>query len=142
MPYAAELRALFPTLVLEVAGYKSSYIQKKVLSVLRTVNLEEKRNSYPPALSGGEQQRVAVARAIVGNPKIILADEPTGSLDEAAAGVIVKLIKKFHLSGATVIIATHDHSIIRRIKGRTIHLSGGLLDRGHAPPDDKPLPRQ
>lgn len=115
-------------LVLEVAGYKQSYIQKKVASVLRNVGMEEKMNAYPPSLSGGEQQRIAFARAIVGDPKIILADEPTGSLDSEAAKIIMKLLDDYHHRGTTVIIATHDKSIIRRTKGRVIYLNEGRLE--------------
>ncbi len=114
-------------LVLEVAGKNQRYIQKKVSSVLRTVGMEERLNAYPPSLSGGEQQRIAVARAIVGEPKIILADEPTGSLDSDSASIIITLLKGFHDRGATVIIATHDNSIISKAKGRVIHLKEGEM---------------
>ncbi len=114
-------------LVLEVAGNKRSYINKKVNSVLRTVGIENKMNSYPPSLSGGEQQRVAVARAVVGDPKIILADEPTGSLDSESANVIMNLLKGFHIRGATVIVATHDKELIRNTNGRVIYLREGHL---------------
>lgn len=114
-------------LVLEAKGKANKTTQKKVRSVLRIVDMEKKQNAYPPTLSGGEQQRVAVARAVVGDPKIILADEPTGSLDTASAGVIIDLLTKFHSRGATVITATHDESLVQKIGGRVLRLENGRL---------------
>jgi cell division transport system ATP-binding protein len=115
------------SLVLEAAGQKRRLIQKKVKSVLRTVGMEPRHNSLPPSLSGGEQQRVAIARAVVGDPKIILADEPTGSLDSEAAGFVFELLKGFHTRGATVVLATHDKALIRKSGGRVIYLNAGRL---------------
>lgn len=115
-------------LVLEAAGDKKRIIQKKVRSVLRLVGMEERLKSYPPSLSGGEQQRIAVARAMIGDPKIILADEPTGSLDEASAEVILDLLRGVHIRGATVIIATHDKALMRRTGGHVLHLNQGRLE--------------
>ena len=115
-------------LVLEAAGDKKRVIQKKVRSVLRLVGMEDRLKSYPPSLSGGEQQRIAVARAMIGDPKIILADEPTGSLDEASAEVILDLLRGVHIRGATVIIATHDKALMRRTGGRVLHLHQGRLE--------------
>jgi cell division transport system ATP-binding protein len=114
-------------LVLEAAGRKPRLIEKKVRSVLRTVGMEDRMKSFPPSLSGGEQQRVAVARAVVGDPKIILADEPTGSLDAESAGVIMAFLDDFHSRGATVIIATHDKQLIRKEGTRVVHLREGRL---------------
>jgi len=114
-------------LVLEAAGRKERLVRKKVSSVLRMVGMEEKLNAYPPSLSGGEQQRIAVARALVGDPKIILADEPTGSLDEESADIIFKLLKGYHNRGGTIIIATHDKELIRKAGGRVIRLEKGRL---------------
>ena len=116
-------------IVLEAIGKKRRFIEKKVKSVLRTVGIEEMVNAFPPSLSGGEQQRVAVARAVVGDPKIILADEPTGNLDEDSADIILELLKRFHTRGATVIIATHDKELIRKTGGRVIHLNQGYLQK-------------
>ena len=119
-------------LVLEAMGKKRRFIEKKVRSVLRTVGMEERLHSLPPMLSGGEQQRIAVARAIVGDPKIILADEPTGNLDEDSADIILDLLKRFHTRGATVVIATHDKELIRKTSktgGRVIHLKEGCLQK-------------
>ncbi len=115
------------SLVPEAAGKKFRLIQKKVRSVLRTVGMEDKAEALPPSLSGGEQQRVAVARAVAGDPKIILADEPTGSLDEDSAAVIVDLLKGFHIRGGTVLLATHDRSLIKKTGGRVVHLHQGQL---------------
>ena len=114
-------------LVLEAAGRKPAMIAKKVKSVLRTVGMEERMNSFPQSLSGGEQQRVAVARAAAGDPKTILADEPTGSLDEEAAGVIMAFLDTFHTRGATVIIATHDKELLKRSNARIVQLRDGQL---------------
>jgi cell division transport system ATP-binding protein len=114
-------------LVLEAAGRKPGYVRKKVHSVLRVVGMDKRLEALPPSLSGGEQQRVAVARAVVGDPTIILADEPTGSLDEESAALIMKLLKSFHTRCATVVVATHDRALIRSIPGRLIYLQEGRL---------------
>lgn len=116
------------SLVLEAAGRKKRLIQKKVRSVLRLVGMEDRATSLPPSLSGGEQQRVAVARAIVGDPKIILADEPTGNLDDASAEIIQNLLKGVHIHGATVIVATHSKELIRKTGGRVLYLKQGRLE--------------
>jgi len=115
-------------LVLEAAGVKNRLIQKKVKSVLRLVGMEDRLKAFPPSLSGGEQQRIAVARAIIGDPKIILADEPTGSLDDESAEVILELLKGVHIRGATVIIATHDKALMRKTGGHVLHLQQGRLE--------------
>lgn len=117
-------------IVLEAMGYKRRYITKKVKSVLRTVGMEKRLDAHPPSLSGGEQQRIAFARAAVGDPKIILADEPTGSLDEDSANIIVNFLKRFHARGTTVMIATHDKELIRQTDGRVVHLKQGCMEPG------------
>jgi len=116
------------SLVLEAAGKKRRLIQKKARSVLRLVGMEDRQNASPPSLSGGEQQRVAVARAVIGDPKIILADEPTGSLDDDSAGIIMDLLNGVHIRGATVIIATHDKDLINKTGGRVLYLKQGRLE--------------
>lgn len=116
-------------IVLEAIGKKRRFIEKKVKSVLRTVGMEERRHAFPPSLSGGEQQRIAVARAVIGDPKIILADEPTGNLDDDSANIIFNLLKKFHTRGATILVATHDKELIRKTGGRVIHLNQGYLQK-------------
>ena len=115
-------------LVLEARRQKRSLVEKKVKSVLRVVGLEDRLDAFPLSLSGGEQQRVAVARAVVGDPKIILADEPTGSLDDDSAAIILQLLNMFHRRGATVVIATHDRSLIESASGRVLHIHEGRLD--------------
>lgn len=114
-------------LVLEARGMGQRLIQKKVQSILRTVGMEDRSRAFPLGLSGGEQQKVAFARAVVGEPKIILADEPTGSLDADAAENIFDLLTTFHKRGATVLFATHDTSLIRNTRHRIIHLKQGHL---------------
>jgi cell division transport system ATP-binding protein len=114
-------------LVLEAAGAKRRETQQKVTSVLRLVGMADRAAALPPSLSGGEQQRVAVARAVVGGPQIILADEPTGSLDPDSAQIILRLLGGLHAHGATLIIATHDQELIRRSSGRVIRLERGHL---------------
>ncbi len=114
-------------LVLEAMGRKRRLVEKKVKSVLRVVGMENRLTAYPPSLSGGEQQRVAVARAVAGDPKIILADEPTGSLDAKSAGVILELLDMFHNRGATIVIATHDNQLIKNAPGRVIGIVQGRL---------------
>jgi cell division transport system ATP-binding protein len=119
-------------LVLETQRKKRSLIEKKVKGMLRVVGMEDRLKALPPSLSGGEQQRVAVARAVAGDPKIILADEPTGSLDDDSAAIIFKLLNMFHRRGATVVVATHDKSLIENTSGRVLQIRQGRLD---TPPD-------
>jgi cell division transport system ATP-binding protein len=114
-------------IVLEAAGKKPRLVQKRVSGVLSVVGMSEKQNAYPQTLSGGEQQRVAVARAVIGDPKIILADEPTGSLDETAAAQIMGLLKWFHQRGATIVVATHDKELIRSTGGRIVRIEKGRV---------------
>ncbi len=116
------------SIVLEARGRKRRFIEKKVNSLLRTVGMADRMDAFPPSLSGGEQQRIAVARAVAGDPKIILADEPTGSLDNESASIIIKLLKQFHTRGATIIVATHDRQLIRETGGKVIYLNQGQLD--------------
>lgn len=114
-------------LVLEAAGKKRKLIVKKVNSVLRMVGMEDRGDMLPPSLSGGEQQRIAVARAVVGDPKIILADEPTGSLDPESADIIFDLLSRFHMLGGTLIVATHDRNLLQKQNCRIIKLKQGSL---------------
>ncbi|MGD1972703.1 MAG: cell division ATP-binding protein FtsE [Desulfobacterales bacterium] len=115
-------------LVLEAGGAQRRIIPKKVKSILRSVGMEDRLKSFPPSLSGGEQQRIAVARAIIGDPKIILADEPTGSLDDESAEAILDLLKDAHIRGTTVIIATHDKSLMRKTGGYVLTLRQGRIE--------------
>jgi len=115
-------------LVLEAAGEKSALVKKKVMQVLQATSVEERVGAYPPALSGGEQQRVAVARALVGEPAIILADEPTGSLDNASARAVMDCLMSYHEKGATVFVASHNMQLISSaVHSRSIALERGEL---------------
>jgi len=114
-------------LVLEAKGLSQRFVQKKVHSVLRTVGMEDRKKSFPLSLSGGEQQKIAIARAMVGEPKIILADEPTGSLDVDAAENVYGLLTAYHERGATILFATHDKDLIRNTKHRVIFLNHGRI---------------
>jgi len=114
-------------IVLEASGEKQRIIERKVSKVLRTVGIEDKKNLYPPSLSGGEQQRAAVARAVIGEPEIIIADEPTGSLDPESARIIIELLREFNERGTTLIIATHSQELIKQNRGRVIRLKKGQI---------------
>ncbi len=117
-------------LVLEAAGEKPAMIKKKVMQVLRTTGMESKAKAYPPTLSGGEQQRVAVARAVVGEPSIILADEPTGSLDTKSAQAILDFLMEYHKKGATVLVASHNlHLLESSVRGRNVEINNGTIQR-------------
>lgn len=115
-------------LVLEAAGKKPSFIKKKVMQVLRTTGMEKKADVLPPTLSGGEQQRVAVSRAVVGDPVIILADEPTGSLDDTSARTILDFLMEYNKKGATVLIASHHLQLLgSAVRGRNIEIVAGKI---------------
>jgi cell division transport system ATP-binding protein len=106
--------------VLEVGDKTSKEIKESVAYVLDLVGLADKKNAFPETLSGGEQQRVAIARAIVTEPKILLADEPTGNLDRNNAWDIIQLLNKINNWGTTVIVATHDREIVDSLNKRVI----------------------
>jgi cell division transport system ATP-binding protein len=114
---------------LEVIGKSQGFIQEAVPDVLRLVGLDGKADRLPSELSGGEQQRVALARAIVNKPAILLDDEPTGNLDPATSQDIMALIERINLSGTTVVMATHDRSIVDRLKKRVVELKDGEIIR-------------
>jgi cell division transport system ATP-binding protein len=112
-------------LALEVGG-ASGDVRRRTYAMLKQVGLAHKLHQYPPRLSGGEQQRVAIARALVGEPQIVLADEPTGNLDEERSREIMELLHTANARGATVIIATHDKKLLEGQR-RVISLEGGKL---------------
>ncbi len=112
---------------LRVRGEKRSLIEKKVAGALSLVGLLHRRKYLTAHISGGEQQRVAIARAVIGNPKIIIADEPTGNLDTELSIEIIKIFERINANGITVIIATHDLHLLSLFPKRTIKLDRGLL---------------
>lgn len=114
-------------LPLQVSGYPSSEIGRRVRAALDGVGLLEKEQQKPVALSGGEQQRVGIARAVVHKPRILLADEPTGNLDPELSSEIMALFRRFQNVGVTVLIATHDITLINRMQLRIMHLEEGEL---------------
>ncbi len=114
-------------LALEVMGVPYFEVRRKVTSILRMVGLEQHIQSYPLQLSGGEQQRVAIARALVNDPKILLADEPTGNLDPALSLEIIDLFQNIHIRGTTILMATHERSLVERVRGRELKLDQGAV---------------
>ncbi len=113
--------------ILRALGVDEKDVQKRVTSALNVVNLEEKANAFPDELSGGEQQRVGIARAIVNGPPVLLADEPTGNLDPATSLEIVQLLARISERGTTVLISTHDNTIVNAMRRRVISLRQGEL---------------
>lgn len=114
---------------LQVIGKPRRQIRRDVPAVLELVGLSGKGDRYPDQLSGGEQQRVAVARAFVNRPLIMLADEPTGNLDPATSVGIMKLLDRINRTGTTVVMATHDQSIVDQMRKRVIELDTGHVVR-------------
>lgn len=110
---------------LYVTGKSGSFVRERVLQALARVGLSHKRNRHPHELSGGEQQRVVIARAIVNEPWILLADEPTGNLDPAVADDIMRLIVGLHRQGMTIMMATHDYRLVRTFPARTVAFMNG-----------------
>jgi cell division transport system ATP-binding protein len=108
-------------------------LQRLVLRSLTQVSLYHKRNNFPDELSGGEQQRAAIARALIHEPRIVLADEPTGNLDAVSATEILELFRRVHTAGATVVVATHDEALASRYATRLILLQGGRVVRDARP---------
>lgn len=118
-------------LALDVIGMSRDDSARRTRAVLNTVGLRGKEDSWPIDLSGGEQQRVAVARAIVNDPAILLADEPTGNLDGAMAVEVMEILLAVNLRGTTVLVATHDTGLMNRFPNRTVRFENGrLVSRG------------
>jgi cell division transport system ATP-binding protein len=114
---------------LEVIGKPKHVIDQRVPEIIELVGLGDKLNNYPDELSGGEQQRVSVARAFVNRPLILLADEPTGNLDPATSVEIMKLLDRINRIGTTVLMATHDNAIVDAMRRRVIELDSGKVVR-------------
>lgn len=126
---------------LEVTGAPKATIRAKVARVLTQVGLSSKTTNFPRELSGGEQQRVAIARALVNDPFVLIADEPTGNLDERATRSVFQLLRDINASGTAVIMATHDLDLVRRSNYRTIELNHGrvVFDSAESPASARPF---
>lgn len=112
---------------LEVAGASNARIKEVVPQVLKIVGLGDKAERYPRQLSGGEQQRVSIARALVHRPKIIVADEPTGNLDTITSREIIELLRRINEFGTTVVLVTHDRDIVNALKKRVLTIQNGKI---------------
>ena len=112
---------------LEAAGMPTKEIKNRVPKILQLVGLSSKADNFPNELSGGEQQRVGIARAVVGQPKILIADEPTGNLDPKNAWEIIELLLKINQYGTTVVMTTHNREIVNAIKKRVITINQGRV---------------
>lgn len=126
-------------LPLTISGYQSREVGRRVRAALSKVGLSGKEKKYPIALSGGEQQRVGIARAVVNKPPLLLADEPTGNLDPELSREIMELFEQFNQVGVTVLVATHDLALVEEMKRRRLILSDGrLADAGVGGQGDDP----
>lgn len=114
---------------LEVIGTSRREIQKRVPAVLELVGLKHRMKAYPNQMSGGEQQRVVMARAIVNSPAVIVADEPTGNLDPETSWEIIRLLNEINKLGATIVVATHDNVIVDKLQKRVIAIEDGKIVR-------------
>ncbi len=113
---------------LEIYGLKKSEVRKRTLKAIEQVGLKDKLRSFPDELSGGEQQRVSIARAIVNDPKVLICDEPTGNLDPKTSMEVMKVIESINNDlGTTIIMATHDEKIVNKMKKRVILIEKGLV---------------
>jgi cell division transport system ATP-binding protein len=115
---------------LQILGRDPAEVQRRTFNILKEVGLGHKMNELPDSLSGGEQQRVAIARALVGDPQILIADEPTGNLDAQRAKEILNLLEYANSRGTTVLLATHDRTLLESHRGRVIRLEQGRLTNG------------
>jgi cell division transport system ATP-binding protein len=114
---------------MEVIEEQPQYIKKRVLETLELVGLKNKARALPTELSGGEQQRVAIARSIVNAPKVVIADEPTGNLDPDTSWEIMKIFEEINLRGTTIVMATHNKEIVNTIQHRVIAIENGKIAR-------------
>jgi cell division transport system ATP-binding protein len=110
-----------------VTNSRRSEIKKKVLHVLADVGMSHKRNQMPNELSGGEQQRVVIARALVNEPLVLLADEPTGNLDPTSSAEIMDLLTKINMRGTAILMATHNYELVKKYPARVVQLKDGKL---------------
>jgi cell division transport system ATP-binding protein len=117
---------------LQVTGHSRREIRNKVPDVLRLTGLSTKLHNYPDQLSGGEQQRVSIARAFVNHPPLLLADEPTGNLDPETSIDIMRLLYRINRTGTTLLVASHDHMMVDKMRRRVLELSNGRIVRDEA----------
>ena len=117
---------------MEVIEAPRRIIKKRTMEVLELVGLKHKQNSLPQQLSGGEQQRIAIARAIVNNPAVIVADEPTGNLDPETSWGIMNLLEEINFRGTTIVMATHNREIVNTLRKRVIAIENGTIVRDEA----------
>lgn len=117
---------------LEIVGHSNKEMKHTVPKVLNVVGLTGKEKRMPAELSGGEQQRVSIARAVVRQPKILIADEPTGNLDPGHAWDIIRILEKINRFGTTVVLTTHNQDIVNKLKRRVIHLQDGRVESDKA----------
>jgi cell division transport system ATP-binding protein len=117
------------TFVLQAQGYTRKEIQRRLEPTLKLVGLLNKADCFPDQLSGGEQQRVSIARAIVSTPPLLLADEPTGNLDPDNSWQVIQILQKLNSFGATVIVTTHDEQLVRRCNHQVVQVRNGQLSR-------------
>ncbi len=115
--------------ILTVEGRENEDIENEVPRVLETIGLHEKTNNFPSELSGGEQQRLAIARALISQPNVIVADEPTGNLDPYNTYEVISLLEKINKTGKTVILLTHDREVVNKLGKRVVTLEGGKIVR-------------
>jgi cell division transport system ATP-binding protein len=113
--------------VMRVLGVALGVQQRKTFQVLKWVGLQHRMNAFPEELSGGEQQRIAIARALVNDPQLVLADEPTGNLDPDLSLDIMNLFREINARGTTVVVATHDRELIQRVGRRAVSLEHGVI---------------
>jgi cell division transport system ATP-binding protein len=118
---------------LRVLGVPIDQQRRRTYQVLKWVGLQHRLQAFPPELSGGEQQRIAIARALVNDPQLILADEPTGNLDPDLSIEIMKLFRDINMRGTTVLVATHNPELIRFVGKRRVHLEHGRIETGESP---------
>jgi len=120
---------------LEVLGFETKEIEKKVFQALKKVSMQDSADKFPKELSGGEKQRIGIARAIIHNPKIIIADEPTGNLDQDSSSKIIKILLDINSEGKTVILATHSLDAVRQAKAREICIKNGIIKNSNKVPN-------
>lgn len=122
---------------MRVIGARPRAVKKRVHYILGLVGLKDKAQSRPAELSGGEQQRVSLARALVNNPTLIIADEPTGNIDPEMSFEIIELLNEINKQGTTIIVVTHEHELVHKFKNRVIEIQGGKVTSDTGAPSEK-----